>query len=204
MTLRTLNQGDPNVKMPSPTKESISPLPATLQLHPPPSPGTHRALRRLQSAHNLGSKAASLISQQRLQQQQLQFQQEHLQRQQQLQSQLQQQSQHHPPQLSQPTQVPSPPRRNANINRSPQRGRANSDAPMMQFGSMTANRRTALSRRSLAADSMSLERLLREGPPSGDVEGALESTRYKILDQGIKTDSDGMVSLTESSPLGRF
>jgi cell cycle arrest protein BUB2 len=42
---------------------------------------------------------------------------------------------------------------------------------------------------------MSLERLLRDGPPSGDVEGALESTRFKVLDQGIKTDSDGMSSL---------
>jgi cell cycle arrest protein BUB2 len=43
---------------------------------------------------------------------------------------------------------------------------------------------------------MSLERLLREGPPNGDVEGALESTRLKILDQGIRSDSDGMVSNT--------
>lgn len=58
----------------------------------------------------------------------------------------------------------------------------------------TANRRSALSKRSLAADAMSLERLLREGPPHGDVEGALESTRLKILDQGIRSDSDGMVS----------
>jgi cell cycle arrest protein BUB2 len=58
----------------------------------------------------------------------------------------------------------------------------------------TAARRSALSKRSLAADTMSLERLLREGPPNGDVEGALESTRLKILDQGIKSDSDGMVS----------
>jgi cell cycle arrest protein BUB2 len=41
---------------------------------------------------------------------------------------------------------------------------------------------------------MSLERLLREGPPNGDVEGALESTRLKILDQGIRSDGDGMVS----------
>jgi len=60
----------------------------------------------------------------------------------------------------------------------------------------TASRRSALSKRSLAADAMSLERLLREGPPDGDVEGALESTRLKILDQGIKSDSDGMVSKT--------
>jgi cell cycle arrest protein BUB2 len=42
---------------------------------------------------------------------------------------------------------------------------------------------------------MSLERLLRDGPPSGDVEGALESTRYKVLDQGIKSDGDGMSNL---------
>lgn len=58
----------------------------------------------------------------------------------------------------------------------------------------TATRRSALSKRSLAADAMSLERLLRDGPPHGDIEGALESTRLKILDQGIRSDSDGMVS----------
>jgi cell cycle arrest protein BUB2 len=46
---------------------------------------------------------------------------------------------------------------------------------------------------------MTLERLLREGPPNGDVEGALESTRLKILDQGIRSDGDGMVSGTPSS-----
>jgi cell cycle arrest protein BUB2 len=40
---------------------------------------------------------------------------------------------------------------------------------------------------------MSLDRLLRDGPPGGDVAGALESARLKILDQGIKSDSDGMV-----------
>jgi cell cycle arrest protein BUB2 len=66
----------------------------------------------------------------------------------------------------------------------------------------TATRRSALSKRSLAADAMSLERLLREGPPNGDVEGALESTRLKILDQGIRSDSDGMVSTTRR-PLPR-
>jgi len=66
---------------------------------------------------------------------------------------------------------------------------------MMQFGAAPGSRRSsALSRRSLVADNMSLERLFRDGPPSGDVEGALESTRFKILDQGIKTDGDGMVS----------
>lgn len=60
---------------------------------------------------------------------------------------------------------------------------------------MSLNRkRSALSRTSTAADNMSLERLIREGPPDGDVKGALESTRLKVLDQGIKADTDGMVS----------
>lgn len=179
--------------MPSPIRESIPsfPPPMTTQLHAPPSPGTHRALRRLQSAHSLGAKAVnqpSLISQQRLQQQQQQLQQQqypplphHQQQQQQ--------------QYSQRQGSGSPSRRNGNNNRSPQRARANSDAPMLNpLGAMAANRRSALSKRSIAADAMSLERLLRDGPPSGDVCGALESARLKILDQGIKSDGDGMVS----------
>ena len=41
---------------------------------------------------------------------------------------------------------------------------------------------------------MSLERLIRDGPPDSDVHGALESARLKVLDQGIRADSDGMVS----------
>lgn len=189
MTLRGVNQLD---RMSGPTKpqESLSPLlPAPLQLHPE----TPRRLRRLQSAHSLGAKAAaqpSLISQQRLQ--------------------LQQHRQPFPQlQPQQAQKPPSPPRRHASINRSPQRGRANSDAPPIptQFGTMTmtmtatatATRRSALSKRSLAADAMSLERLLRDGPPDGDVEGALESARLKILDQGIKSDSDGMVSIPASA-----
>ena len=41
---------------------------------------------------------------------------------------------------------------------------------------------------------MSLERLIRDGPPDSDIRGALESARLKVLDQGIRADSDGMVS----------
>ena len=184
--------------MPSPTRESIPslPPPATMQLHPPPSPSTHRALRKLQSAHNLGAKASSqgpsLISQQRIQlQQQLQLQQHQLQPPQLLQHQPQQRS-------------VSPSRRHASSNRSPQRGRANSDAPLVhQLNTMAPGRRSALNKRSLAADAMSLDRLLREGPPNGDLEGALESARLKILDQGIKADSDGMVRVLETLLLTR-
>ena len=210
MTLRDLNQLD---RMPSPTKPEpesqtqspLGPLPPAMQLHPPPSPGSHRTLRRLQSAHSLGAKAAaqpSLISQQRLQlqQRQQQIQQHQLQHQQQPQPQFQNLNQHL--QRLPPPLAPQP-RRHASTNRSPQRGRANSDAPPIpnaaQFNpaamtAATTTRRSALSKRSLAADAMSLERLLRDGPPDGDVEGALESTRLKILDQGIRSDGDGMVS----------
>jgi cell cycle arrest protein BUB2 len=200
--------------MPSPVKETIAsfqPLAGT-QLHPPPSPGTHRALRRLQSAHSLGAKAAnppSLISQQR-HQLQLQHQLQHSSHQPQPQSHAQhgQSSQHAP--FSHQQSSGSPVRRNATSNnRSPQRNRANSDAttsPVVQqqqqvnsYSTMPpppTTKRSALSRRSLAADHMSLDRLLRDGPPGGDIGGSLESARLKILDQGIKSDSDGMVSLS--------
>ncbi|KAK3335372.1 rab-GTPase-TBC domain-containing protein [Cercophora scortea] len=120
-------------------------------------------------------------------------------------SQQQQPQQHQLPQLPQlppplPQQPPSlsPARRNATANRSPQRGRANSDAPIVQqltTAMAVPSRRSVLNKRSIAADAMSLEKLFREGPPNGDVEGALASTRLKILDQGIKSDNDGMSSL---------
>ncbi|KAL5320737.1 hypothetical protein ACEPPN_011547 [Leptodophora sp. 'Broadleaf-Isolate-01'] len=59
----------------------------------------------------------------------------------------------------------------------------------------SAGRRPIHSKKPIAADSLSLDRLVREGPPDGDVIGALESVRLKILDQGIKSDTDGMSSL---------
>ncbi|KAI0136587.1 rab-GTPase-TBC domain-containing protein [Xylariales sp. AK1849] len=158
--------------MPSPTKESKPMLGPSLipELNAPPSPRTHR-LRKLQSAHNLGAAARvtaypSLISQQRLQ--------------------------------SLQARDVSPTRRHVS-NRSPQRNRANSDAPspmnLAANAGISVNRqRSALSRTSAAADTMSLERLIRDGPPDGEVQSALESARLKILDQGIKSDSDGMSS----------
>lgn len=164
--------------MPSPIKESIPNLlpPITTELQAPPSPRTHRALRRLQSAHSLGSKTAnppSLISQQRLREQQRNI---------------------------------SPIRRdlgNGASSRSPQRGRANSDAPIVhQLQALGAKRslRSLLKRTNAAANGLSLQQLLRDGPPDGDVVGALESARIKILDEGIKSDGDGMVSLSETFP----
>ncbi len=147
----------------SPTKSSIpnltppQPPPSLLN---PPSPRTHRALRRLQSAHTLGqSNQLSLISQQHKQV---------LQR-------------NHSP---------------ANTTSAPHhsRGRSNSDATNMTAPSVgSTGRRPVTSKKPIAADALSLDRLIREGPPDGDLTGALDSMRLKILDQGIKSDTDGMV-----------
>lgn len=150
----------------SPTKESIPRLapPQSTPLQDPPSPRSHRALRRLQSAHSLGqsNNPPSLIAQQRRQA---------LQR-----------------NLSPANNDPAIPS---------SRGRSNSDASSMtppQPGS--AGRRPAAARRLHPADTLSLDRLIRDGPPDGDVHGALQSIRLKILDQGVKSDSDGMVHLS--------
>lgn len=143
----------------SPTKESIPTLshPASIpSLHPPPSPGSHRALRRLKSAHTLGSvnPAPSLISQQ------------------------------HRQVLTR------------NLELSPKRrARANSDATNMTPPSAGsgAGRRPQLMRKSTSSDGASLDKLVREGPGEDGILGGLEAMRLRILDQGIKTDSDGMV-----------
>lgn len=46
----------------------------------------------------------------------------------------------------------------------------------------------------MPGEALSLERLIRDGPPDGDLAAGLELVRLKILDQGIKSDGDGMVS----------
>ncbi|KAK2628151.1 hypothetical protein QTJ16_002797 [Diplocarpon rosae] len=151
----------------SPTKESsiprLSPPRQPLSLLNPPSPRTHRALRRLQSAHSLGqSHQPSLISQQHKQ-------------------------------VLQRNQI------SANSTSVPHhsRGRSNSDATNMAVptSGSAAGRRLMNVKKPIAADALSLDRLIRDGPPDGDLIGALDSVRLKILDQGIKSDTDGMSSL---------
>ncbi|RYP27434.1 hypothetical protein DL767_007678 [Monosporascus sp. MG133] len=171
--------------MPNPSREpnpitSFAPAPTAAEHQIPPSPRAHRALRKLQSAHNLGAVArnaananggqTSLISQQRLNDIQ---------------------------ELGSASQT-----LHQASNRSPQRTRSNSDAPPPPPNMIPSSnpavplhhKRSALSSTSPAADAVSLERLIRDGPPDDDVRGALESARLKVLDQGIKTDSDGMSS----------
>jgi len=94
------------------------------------------------------------------------------------------------------------------INTSPSRARANSDAPVaLQLNAAAAAMSShalrnsgALAGRTLAHDALSLERLIRDGPPDGDFESALESARIKVLKQELKSDSDGMVSCPAIAP----
>lgn len=185
--------------MPSPARDGSSGIPSLLPPSTlyPASPSGNRGLRKLQSAHNLGAKAGnvpSMISQQRL------LQHQHLQH--------HQQQQAHQQLQAQQQRSASPVRRNVSgTNRSPQRARANSDATLaLPLGasattsatpanSVASANRKALLGRSPALDALSIDRLIRDGPPDGDVIGALNNLRWKILETGIKSDSDGMVSL---------
>lgn len=147
----------------SPTKQSIPAIPpskSTPPLDAPPSPRSHRALRRLQSAHALGQQPSgqpSLIAQ------------------------------HHRQALQRNL---SPAKRDA-----PARARANSDAPSLPSPAPASAGRRPVAVRRPAAEALSLDRLVRDGPPDGDLPGGLEATRLKILDQGVKSDGDGMVGL---------
>lgn len=64
------------------------------------------------------------------------------------------------------------------------------------MSSHTLRNSGVLARRTLAYENLALEKLIRDGPPDGDIESALESARYKVLQQEVKSDTDGMVSFT--------
>ncbi|KAG5664241.1 hypothetical protein KAF25_006826 [Fusarium avenaceum] len=177
----------------SPFKAAIPSLPAPVntQLQAPPSPRTHRALRRLQSAHTLGARAReqaatpSLISQQRQRDTQ----------------------RNASPTRSSPVPVPAPGASSPtvppqSINRSPQRertrGRANSDAtpPLVhQMNVVTASKRAGSKKPVFSHGHLPLHQIIREGPTDGDFLGALESARWKVIDEGVKSAEDGMSTL---------
>lgn len=132
---------------------------------------TYRSLRRLQSAQNLGQDARNngLNASLRPQQQQ--------------------------PLFPLSTNQESTPLTSHLLHRENRhtRVRSNSDATIMSSssaGHAPAKRPHLAGRRSVAGD---LDRLIRDGPPDGDISAGLDSMRLKILDQGIKSDSDGMV-----------
>ncbi|KAL6791238.1 TBC domain-containing protein [Trichoderma sp. SZMC 28013] len=176
--------------IPHPAQEAPAALLSVQPLQPPPSPQTHRALRRLQSAHALGARAAqqaSLLSQQR-------------------------------------RERPLSPSRNAadstdstliantsviaNANLNPNaavnstvrtRGRANSDAtlppPPYNPPAAVNTRRSGVKKPNFSHGHLSLQQIIREGPNDGDFNGALESARWKVIDEGVKAAEDGMSPL---------
>ncbi|RDA85769.1 hypothetical protein CP532_6312 [Ophiocordyceps camponoti-leonardi (nom. inval.)] len=140
-------------------------------------PRTHRALRRLQSAHNLGTGPSkqssssssspppplplSLIGQQRM--------------------------------IFGRSSSP-----NSDASRSPQRGRAYSDATSSMAAASDGNvaRRRSIGKRPVFSHGhLSLQHIIRDGPNDGDFNGALESARWKVVDEGIKSAEDGMSTL---------
>ncbi|KYK55557.1 mitotic check point protein [Drechmeria coniospora] len=132
-------------------------------LQPPPSPRTHRALRRLQSAHNLGASRPF-----------------------------------HQPSLLSPQRHPvndsvSPTR---DRGRTSHRGRANSDATPPRVNHMGVIAAAAKHLRpvkpSFSHGHLTLQKIIRGGPKDGDFAGALESARFKVLEEGIKSAENGM------------
>lgn len=62
------------------------------------------------------------------------------------------------------------------------------------MSSRTLRSNGTLAGRSMAHENLALEKLIRDGPPDGDLGRAIESARYKVLQQEVKSDTDGMVS----------
>ncbi|EGX92153.1 mitotic check point protein (Bub2), putative [Cordyceps militaris CM01] len=151
-------------------------------LQPPPSPRTHRALRRLQSAHTLGAKAASqanaLIAPH-------------------YRDALHRNASPVRGSSSNAATIPTmPPRPPVVVVPAPQRsrGRANSDAvaPMMHTMNAPMRRPGAATKPVFSHGHLSLQQIIREGPTDGDFIGALESARWKVVDEGVKSAEDGM------------
>ncbi|KAG5927656.1 hypothetical protein E4U42_001978 [Claviceps africana] len=158
----------PPLHPPPPSTSSTSSNPTNAHVDPQvtPSPRTHRALRRLQSAHTLG--AARTANQPSLISQQLRD-----------------------------LQRSSSPTRDSKASRPPLRGRANSDAASasVQMSAVMGAKRTGLKKPVFSHGHLSLQQIFRDGPSDGDYLGALESARWKVIDEGIKSADDGMSPL---------
>ncbi|KAL6808742.1 TBC domain-containing protein [Trichoderma camerunense] len=159
-------------------------------LQPPPSPQTHRALRRLQSAHALGARAAqqaSLLSQQR--------------RERPLSPSRSAADSADSTLIANTTALTNA---NLNLNAAAHstvrtRGRANSDAtlppPPYNPPAAVNTRRSGVKKPVFSHGHLSLQQIIREGPNDGDFNGALESARWKVIDEGVKAAEDGMSPL---------
>ncbi|KAH0543083.1 hypothetical protein FGG08_002597 [Glutinoglossum americanum] len=149
----------------------------------PPSPRISRTIRRLQSAHTLSSNpphsdAPPVPPFQRWQPQ----------------NRVTSSTHKEPP-------PPAPSHANptlaAQINT---RSRSNSDAPVASVSTVgPLSKRNAMAKRvvapALAGKNTTLEAMLREGPPTGDIVGGLRELRFLVLTDGVASDGDGMSSL---------
>jgi len=133
----------------------------------PATPQTNRTIRRLQSHQQLSSNSPSLITQQRQQQQQ----------QQQLHGLTTRESKEHLQSSSQNSSLASG------------RTRANSDAPM-PLKKPSSTRRWPAS--ATHGRKSSLEVLMRDGPPGGNIEQGLSDLRYHILSSRVEAGKEGM------------
>ncbi|KAH0565186.1 hypothetical protein GP486_001432, partial [Trichoglossum hirsutum] len=80
------------------------------------------------------------------------------------------------------------------------RSRSNSDAPVASVSTAgPSSKRNAIAKRVVAPGlirkATTLEAMLREGPPVGDIMGGLRDLRFLVLTDGVVSDSDGMSSL---------
>jgi cell cycle arrest protein BUB2 len=154
---------------------AISPLKVTTRggaydtssITAPATPQTTRTIRRLQSHQQLSSNSPSLITQQRQQQQQ----------QQQLHGLTTRESREHLQSSAQNSSLASG------------RTRANSDAPM-PLKKPSSTRRWPAS--ATHGRKSSLEVLMRDGPPGGNIEQGLSDLRYHILSSRVEAGKEGM------------
>lgn len=58
---------------------------------------------------------------------------------------------------------------------------------------MAGLKRSGLKKPVFSHGHLSLQQIFRDGPSDGDYLGALESARWKVADEGIKSAEDGMV-----------
>ncbi|KAI9679908.1 MAG: hypothetical protein M1817_004923 [Caeruleum heppii] len=159
----------------SPAKSSA---PQHSSILTPSTPRANKGIRRFQSAHALSSHFApsnvtsSSTSPQRA-------------------------HQHRNPSSShrdpQPFNIPSVPSLPSHT-----RSRSNSDAPVSSISNNAPTpRRTAAARRVIApgAKHVTLESLIREGPPSSDIAAGLNEMRSQVLREGVNSDNNGMSAL---------
>ncbi|EQL00217.1 Rab-GAP/TBC domain protein [Ophiocordyceps sinensis CO18] len=84
-------------------------------------------------------------------------------------------------------------------NYSPHRSRAHSDATSSPMGhdvnALSVVKRANAKKPVFSHGHLSLQQIMREGPNDDDFSGALESARWKVADEGIKSAEDGMSTL---------